>query len=531
MPDASLATDIASSVAARVAAEQAAAVPKPVKSGVTSALIRDCLAAGELGDGILYATIHRDRFMHVNNFDQWYQWHEHAWRPDDMHRAEAAVEGVVDVLLDEWKRLGEQAVEAMKAGEEARQKDCEKQQSDIRKRVYRLRQTGGRKACLEMAYSCTVPISIRGNELDTNPMLFACANGVIDLETGDLRDGLPSQLISKRSNVPYMGITAARDTFERSLLAIHNGDEELVAFLRRLYGYALTGHTHEKVFPVLEGASGNNGKSVFIEALSGVFGSYAGPIPAEMLLDQGRARSSGSATPDIMALMGLRLAIASETDQGRKFSTAAVKWLTGGSDTLTGRGLHDKRLTTFTPTFLLCLLTNTKPHAPHNDRAFWRRCLRIPHNISFIDNPRDPGTERKIDRALPKKLAAEYPGILGWLVQGCLEWQRDGLNPPERVTRAGAEWQADEDPLSDFLDECVKPEAETCGTDFIGSTELYDLFCRWHGQRVSRKYTPSHKKFGTWMNDCGRFTAKKSNGTMRFYGIRLREDIDLDDTD
>jgi Predicted ATPase len=53
---------------------------------------------------------------------------------------------------------------------------------------------------------------------------------------------------------------------------------------------------------------------------------------------------------------------------------------------------------------------------------------------SFVDFPESiPEAERDYD--LDKKLQAEYPAILQWMVDGCLEWQRIGLCKPEAVKK------------------------------------------------------------------------------------------------
>ena len=88
----------------------------------------------------------------------------------------------------------------------------------------------------------------------------------------------------------------------------------------------------------------------------------------------------------------------------------------------------------FTPTHLIMLLTNHKPHAPADDQAFWDRVILLPFLCRFVENPKDG--EKKRDRDIQDKLKAEAPGILAWLVRGYLAWKTEGLNPPESVKQA-----------------------------------------------------------------------------------------------
>ena len=138
-----------------------------------------------------------------------------------------------------------------------------------------------------------------------------------------------------------------------------------------------------------------------------------------------------------MALRGRRIAWASETNEGRRLDSGRVKLLTGGGF-LVGRAPFGKREIAFPQSHTLFLLTNSKPHAPSEDYALWKRLKLLPFAVSFVDDPREPN-ERKADKGLVDKLKGEAPGVLAWLVRGCLEWQRRELDPPEIVQAATVE--------------------------------------------------------------------------------------------
>jgi len=491
--------------------------------GEESGFVRRCLAANELGDGWLFKRIHKGRFLFNKAMDEWMHWTGHHWEVDVMDEVLDAVEAVVAEYLKERELvIGE--IRALD-DDHPRRKRLISMASDLEKRVKALRSTRRRGNCVSIAHTSGHAagdvMAIRGDEIDKKPWLLACPNGVVELKTGALRDGRSDDFLLKAARAPWQGIDAPRPLWEQTLLDIFEEDDQLVAFLQRLFGSALVGASIENKIAVLTG-QGRNGKSMIVETLCHVLGDMAGPIRSEMLLDQSRNLNSAGPTPDIMSLRGLRFAFASETDEGCRVSPSRVKWMTG-NDSLTGRNPHDKYEVSFKPTHTLFLLTNHKPHAPAEDFAFWQRMLLIPFNISYVDYEPERENERRADQALAEKLKAEASGILAWLVKGCLLWQKQGLDPPIKVKRATAEYQKDEDNVAAFIDVCCfVGEHASCG-----ATPLYEKFEQWWKKYVSN-FPMKQKKFGNVMRK--RFHSEKVGGVYRYYGIGLlAEDADQDD--
>ena len=253
-----------------------------------------------------------------------------------------------------------------------------------------------------------------------------------------------------------------------------------------------------------------------IETLQRVLGPLASPVPAELLLDQGKVSNPAGPSPHLMALRGLRLAFCSETDQGRRFSAARVKWLSGG-DSLTGRHPHDRTPTTFEPSHLLCLATNHKPRADASDFAFWSRLHLVDFALSYVERPTS-AHERKIDKTLPERLQKEFPGILAWLVRGCLRWQAEGLNPPPAVLAATAEYRQSEDDLFAWIEEKCIEDKES----IVTAKEAYQSFREWWTANISDK-PPSQKRFGDAMSRRG-FQKDRGGpgGSVRYVGLELK---------
>lgn len=515
--------EIQEQVAAKLA-EEAATLPAVVPAEINSQFVMECLEANELGDGLLYAALHKDKFVFAKGSECWYTWDVHSWRRDEMGLAIASVENVALRYAQEIPTQAAALSDSLRA-DDGKAEKYRAAIGQLHARVKRLRKDSGRKNCLAFAHTNPLlPLAVRAADFDLNPWQLACANGVINLKTGELEPGNPSDYISKRARAefPALGVDSDFTNWTNILLAIYNDDADLVAYNQRLYGCGITGTNTEHVFPVLFGR-GRNGKSLIVEALSYALGDYAGPVPAEMLLDSTRSTTAGGSSPEIMALKGLRLAFASETDEGRKFSAAKCKWLTGG-DTLTGRGLYDKHLISFTPTHMLILLTNHKPNAPDTDFAFWERCALIPHKLSFVTRgPDDPALkphERQANKDLPAFLRANAGLILAWLVQGCLLWQdHHGLTRPEAVQEATTTYQEDENYLGQFIEAACNQHPDAKG----GSSDLYEAFCHWYKANINKKdkYLPSQKAFGQKLMASDLFERKRVGGCYRYLGIEV----------
>ncbi len=488
--------------------------------------IEACLWANEFGDGELYKRLHSKTLLFNKSADCWLRWAGHHWEIDWADYALAAVEDVVAHYQAEAARVAAE-IRVLTAESE---KENERQLGrlkylleNLNKRVTALRSSRRRKNCVHFAHTTEAPLAIRGDELDQKPWLLACSNGVIDLREGELRPGRQEDYLLKACPVEWQGLDAPRPRWEQFQREVFEENGQLIAFVQRLFGSALVGKVMEHVIVVLSGR-GRNGKGTKVDILSRVLGPMAGPIRAEMLLDQGKNTSSAGPTPDIMALRGLRYAFASETDEHARISPSRVKWLTG-ADELSGRNPHDKYEVTFSPTHTLFLLTNHKPHAPADDYAFWERVLLIPFGLSYVRRKPSADFERQADPTLPDALMEEAPGILAWLVRGCLEWQRIGLDPPAIVKDAVAEYRRDEDMLGDFIDECLDIEPD----DEVGTqaTEVFAAFEAWWTKNVS-KNAPKQRWFGKLLQR--RFRREKTGGVYRYFGFRIRlsalEDLD-----
>ena len=335
---------------------------------------------------------------------------------------------------------------------------------------------------------------------------FDNAREVIDLRTGKSRPALQSDLITKSLSVDLMGNSAKAIRWQAFLTQIFGDDVELIDWLKRWCGYLLTGSTAEQIFIFCFGL-GANGKSVLADILRFILADYARAIASETLTESKRA--AGSATPDLAELIGARLAMSAETEDGAALAESLIKSLVSG-DTMTVRKLYTAPVQ-FTPQFKLMMLGNHKPIIKGNDYGIWRRVLLIPFRRTFKPEERD--------KELLNKLKAEAPHILAWMVEGCMDWQERGLSDtPKTIQEATGNYQVEQDLIGKWLSECCNqsPSAET------SSTEIYINYKNWcidNGLRPS-----SNIALGRRLGERG-YKCRSSNGKSLWAGITINTDI------
>jgi putative DNA primase/helicase len=286
------------------------------------------------------------------------------------------------------------------------------------------------------------------------------------------------------------------------------GRKSLVEFLKRALGSSLTGITSDKAMFILYGPGGDNGKSTMVEVIEMLLGNYARRTPVDTFLK----KREGSIPNDIARLRGARFVWAAENDRGVRLAESLIKEMTGG-DRLAARFLHGEFFE-FMPTFKIWFATNHKP-VIRGDAAIWRRLKLVPFDYTIT---KDKQMKRHEVMAM---FQSELSGILNWAIEGCLEWQRDGLGVPDEVINATREYEAEQDTFSMFLEErCVRaPNAR------VMSLALYREYKAWaeeHGETPA-----SHKTFASLMSERGFAKAKTMKGAL-YSGLGLRTEDHYD---
>src|SRR5262245_24808976 len=275
-------------------------------------------------------------------------------------------------------------------------------------------------------------------------------------------DPRPARLHHKKTACDVAPAGTPHPLWRAFLVRVTGGNTELQQFLQRYVGYCCTGLTTEHTFVFAYG-TGANGKSTFINTLAKIFGGYA------TVADMGTfiATRAERHPTDLAKLCGARLVVAQETQRGRHWDETKIKALTGG-DRMTARFMRQDFFD-FVPTFKLFIVGNHKPRLSSVDEAMRRRLLLVPFTVQIPPAERDP--------ELPRKLGAEWPAILRWCIDGCLEWQRVGLAPPAIVRDATDAYFADHDTLQQWLDDCTHDAAQAVFTRTATLFSSWKLWC------------------------------------------------------
>ena len=296
------------------------------------------------------------------------------------------------------------------------------------------------------------------DEWDADPWLLNTPQGVVDLRTGSVRQARATDYMTMiagagPSNMP-------RPRWEEFMKQITDGDSGLASYMQRVLGYCLTGHTGEHAMFFGFG-TGANGKSVLLNTIGKLMGDYHKSTAMETFILTNEYRHP----TELAGLRGARMVTASETQKGRKWDEVKVKRLTGG-DPINARFMRQDFFE-FYPQFKLFIVGNNKPSLNTVDEAMRRRFNLIPFTVTIPEHKRNPH--------LVEELEPEWPGIMSWMLEGCLEFQNKGLQAPQSVKEATETYMSMEDGFTAWWSECVTINP----LGFTRVSDAYDSWKKW----------------------------------------------------
>lgn len=496
------------------------------KAEISDADLVGYLNENRVGDAKLYCRIHRGSVIWVNHWERFLVWGGHHWIEDDWKLAPQGIEDVCQLYL----RLAENK-QAEADGEQDKniKSKIERIIDSALRKVHNLRDINGQDKLLQMLSRIKDPLMILPRFIDQQHYMKACKNGVIDLRTGELSPGKPEQYILKAIETEYDPELIKLDDpcpeINKFLLSSMDGDKEIVDFIWRLLGYGLITDRREHIFVIFWGEHGRNGKDTLMKLVTHVLGlTLSGNVNVEMFLQTQQTRSSSAPSPDVLDLRGKCFAWINEAEESQRFALAKLKQLSGGGY-ITARGLQDKLQTTWVQTHLPIMMTNELPKAKADDAAFWSRAILVKWPLSFVEDPQQP-YERPADKDLNEKVIAESKGALARMVQGAMEYLRDGLKIPEKVKQWTKEQRTNWDDVGLFISEwCEREEHQDNPEKYktrIKAIDLHEAFCIWYALNRDKRYSISAKKFAEMLNKKD-IPYKRSDGSWRL-GIRLNAD-------
>jgi P4 family phage/plasmid primase-like protien len=421
---------------------------------------------------LVFAEQHANTLRHVAKWGQWYIWDGTCWRMDETRQ--------VFTLAREVCR--EAARKPNKASERRRIASAK-----TRAAVVSLASEDQRQAAIT-------------EQWDADPWLLNTPDGVVDLRTGKLREHQAAEYMTMQTAVSPAGDCPRWKKFMRE---ITGGDEELQKYLQRVDGYSLTGVTIEQELYFGYGP-GNNGMGVWTRTIAGILHDYHRPTSIETFTVAKFERHP----TELAGLRGVRLVTAAETEEGRRWAEARIKEMTGG-DEISARFMRQDFFEFF-PQFKLRFTGNHMPILRTINKAITRRFNRIPFVVTIPDE--------RINKHLEDELKAEWPGILAWAIEGCLEWQRIGMCPPKAVIDATESYLESEDIIGEWIDECCERDPNA----WESSTALFNS---WKGYAIRREeWVGSEKTFCAKLEDRGEFKRQRNKEQTKrgFAGLRLK---------
>jgi putative DNA primase/helicase len=334
------------------------------------------------------------------------------------------------------------------------------------------------------------------DQWDTDLWLLNTPGGTVDLHTGTLREHQLDDYCTKSTAVAPGGGCPRWMNFLETITA---GDVTLQKYLQRILGYSLTGSIKEHALFFFHGLGGN-GKSTLLNTVAAICADYHKTASVETF-----TVSMGERHPaDLAALRGARIVTANETEDGQHWAESRIKQLTGG-DPVNARFMRQDFFE-YMPQFKLFFLGNHKPNLRTVNAAIIRRMHLVPFGVVL---PPD-----KQDKDMADKLRNEWSGILAWMIEGCLAWQKEGLAPPDIVVRATDEYLAAEDTLSAWIEDC-------CVRDPHSHTSTRALFASWEMWAARAGYYPgSIKRLASKLDGKG-FRGARLQQVRGYWGLRL----------
>lgn len=397
------------------------------------------------------------------------------------------VKAKVDLLIEEMK------IEIIK------EQDKDKR-SNLAKNTKHISNNSGKEAMLKEAMHLE-GIPTLNSDYDKDDFLLNCKNGIVNLRNGKIINHDKSFMMSHFTDT-ICDTSAEPKKFIKFLNEVFNNDKEMIDYIQMAIGITLTGDTKEQCFFQCYG-DGANGKSVLLDIIYEMLGDYAINSQIESIL----ARSSnGGASSEIARMNGARFVRTNEPNEGSKFNEGLVKQLVAG-DVTTARYLYGMEFE-FKPKFKLWIATNYKIIVRGTDYGIWRRMRLLPFKVKFEG--------KKVNKNLTNELREELPQILGWAVQGCVKWQKEGFDAmPKQIEEEVGCYKQEMDIVASFLKECTREKV--LGREKAG--DVYKEYSNW--AKDGKEYLMSQTKFGIEMSK--RYEKKNIGGYTYYIGFVLKK--------
>lgn len=436
-----------------------------------SKFVMNCVSNDALGISDLFVKMYLDpkriKWVNESKNGSTYFWNGYLWQEDDYSFVER-------LLVITCVKVIRQSIEEIRSNTEVEDEEYEAKLEKADKMVAKLNSGGIINNVLRFVKPLTRDLEFSKIK-DIHPSMLSCKNGMINLVTGELRKAVPQDNITKCIDVEYDTASCYNDfdKFIKQITSSEDGEnQDLYDYLKWCIGYAMQGNPRKKMFIILYGPHGFNGKSLLMNTISDVLEHYAVAMDKSVVLE-GPKKTAGSHSTEIVQLENCRFGILSDTNEDAAIDDGQIKQLTGITDKLSVREIFGKQKE-FTPVFVPFISTNHPIKINLTDKAMYERLVLFPFVLSFVDNP-TKSFERKNDPTLAEKFKRNKAGILKWLVEASVYYNENyNKNPPKCIHEAKEIYNKQVNPYLDFINKhFTKSENEA---DKIKRQELLQLY-------------------------------------------------------
>lgn len=442
----------------------------------------------EQGNALRFKDAHKDRFCYVPGMN-WMYWDGMRWQEQALEHTKKAYMALCD-------RMRREAAHTLANAQNGDKEALARYNWAIRSRsekVYR----GSLSMAQAIMFDEAASFDACEYELNT-------PGGIVDLRTGAIR---PHDARAKCTGLTgYAPSNQKPEKWLEHLRMAFDGDEELMRYIQEVAGMAAFGKVYEEKVIIAHG-TGENGKSTLFNALKGVFGSYAETIAPEILMTaQNKNEANG-----LVKVRGKRFILAAETEEGNRLSLSKMKQL-ASADAISSRQLYKDSIT-FTPSHTLILQTNHLPKVGSIDLGTWRRIVKVPFGTKVSE------AGRKVIKDYAGVLQREEGGsIMAWIIEGAVRfWANEQkLSEPRAVKEATLEYQANENWIENFIQECCERGPGPSFTAKAG--ELYTRYTNW--AKESNEYIRRNLDFANALRKEGFSRMERAAGNY-WQGLRI----------
>lgn len=292
-------------------------------------------------------------------------------------------------------------------------------------------------------------------KFDKNKNIIVVKNGLLNIETGELREHTPDEIYTSKFNFNYDPNAQLSEVFKNYLNSVFEGVEYQIDIIQEFFGYCLCNHYKFAVFLLLLG-EGGNGKGVLLNILKYFIG------------DQ---NASGLSLQDICSndkftladLYQKKINVCGDISKAKIPNTDNLKKITG-RDLIRAQFKYGQPFH-FVNTAKIINACNEMPKITDETKGFFDRLIIIDFPNSFRNTENeDVNLEEKI---LTKE---SMSGILTWAIQGYQRLMKQGCFSHSKTLEEKMEQYTKKvDPLEFYIDNCI---TENQG-GYVKTNDLY----------------------------------------------------------